>query len=453
MKTFLYILLLSFGFTATAQTIDDFSTTMPTTDNNMSPVFPAGTLSDYFGGILQVYVDGLPVSASSEIQADGSASSAAIGTDNLCACDLANVGEILEFAILMNSEVIIIIDVNPPVTYAANSFEWVSGSLSFTIDGAAVVFGCTDASYLEFDASANLDDDSCSLLVAEGCTDGAADNFDAAANTEDGSCLFTGCMDSSADNFDTQANVAGYCQFLGCTYDWACNYDSGANEDDGSCEGLVGCTDPAYYEFDENATCEDGSCVINLAAESFNSIQYSCGETITSYEYNNTQIYGLQEDDIIKLTFNVNLYNCYYDEFAYGDYYGDYYSYMYNNNLYAGIYIDNSLEYVFESSSDSEINELFLQGGNTFTIIFTDYYPSYYLAYNDFNDYYGCQPFSMNIKKYDGTCYLNGCIDSTALNYFPQANIDDGTCDYNGCTDPAAFNYNPDASIDDGTCD
>ena len=50
-----------------AQSVDDFSAQMPTTDNNMSVVFPAGTLTDYVGGIVQAYVDGTPVSASSEI--------------------------------------------------------------------------------------------------------------------------------------------------------------------------------------------------------------------------------------------------------------------------------------------------------------------------------------------------------------------------------------------------
>ena len=244
-----------------AQTVGDFSAEMPTTDNNMSVVFPAGTLSDYVGGVVQAYVAGAPVSASSEIAADGSGGVAVIGTDNLCGCDLADGGETIDFAILMNGEVIVITDVNPPVVYAANSFQMLdAATLVFTIDGSAVVFGCTDAAYLEFDASANLDDASCSVLVAEGCTDGAADNFDAAANTEDGSCLFTGCTDASADNYDSNANVDGYCQYLGCTDATACNFDASANEDDASCEGLVGCTDAAYYEFDASATCDNGSC-------------------------------------------------------------------------------------------------------------------------------------------------------------------------------------------------
>ncbi len=130
---------------------------------------------------------------------------AVVGAFTDCNCELANPGDQLDFAILMNGEVIVITQVSPPITYTANMFTVLAAEmLSFSIDGSAVVFGCTDAAYLEFDASANLDDASCSVLVAEGCTDAAADNFDAAANTEDGSCLFTGCMDASADNYDSE---------------------------------------------------------------------------------------------------------------------------------------------------------------------------------------------------------------------------------------------------------
>ena len=43
--------------------------------------------------------------------------------------------------------------------------------------------GCTDPAYLEFDASANVDDNSCATLVVEGCMDPAYTEYDASANT------------------------------------------------------------------------------------------------------------------------------------------------------------------------------------------------------------------------------------------------------------------------------
>lgn len=45
-----------------------------------------------------------------------------------------------------------------------------------------------------------------------------------------------------------------------------------------------------------------------------------------------------------------------------------------------------------------------------------------------------------------------GCMDTTALNYDPEATVDDGSCDYLGCTDSTAVNYDPLATIDDGNC-
>ena len=102
--------------------------------------------------------------------------------------------------------------------------------------------GCTDPAYLEFDASANVDDNSCATLVVEGCMDPAYTEYDASANTDDGSCatlVVEGCMDPDA-----------------------CNYDDTATIDDASCESLscAGCTDPAYTEYDASATLDDGSC-------------------------------------------------------------------------------------------------------------------------------------------------------------------------------------------------
>ena len=48
-----------------------------------------------------------------------------------------------------------------------------------------------------------------------------------------------------------------------------------------------------------------------------------------------------------------------------------------------------------------------------------------------------------------------GCMDTLALNYDMNANIDDGSCTYSsnlGCTDPNATNYDANATVDDGTC-
>ena len=45
-----------------------------------------------------------------------------------------------------------------------------------------------------------------------------------------------------------------------------------------------------------------------------------------------------------------------------------------------------------------------------------------------------------------------GCTDTLADNYNPEALTDDGSCQYYGCIDGLACNYDPDANFDDGSC-
>lgn len=52
-----------------------------------------------------------------------------------------------------------------------------------------------------------------------------------------------------------------------------------------------------------------------------------------------------------------------------------------------------------------------------------------------------------------GSGKICGCMDDTAANYNPLANVDDGSCCYvYGCMDVTALNYNSNADCDDGSC-
>jgi hypothetical protein len=55
-----------------------------------------------------------------------------------------------------------------------------------------------------------------------------------------------------------------------------------------------------------------------------------------------------------------------------------------------------------------------------------------------------------------GNCFVqvDGCTDSTALNYDTSANTDDGSCTYcvYGCIDATQYNYDANATCDDGSC-
>ena len=127
--------------------------------------------------------------------------------------------------------------------------------------------GCTDPAYLEYDATADFDDGSCSTIIVLGCTNPNACNYNVNANSNDGSCTFpsisTDCDGNCYQGFN---DFGSGCEqiVLGCTDPTALNYDSesGANTDDGSCvESVLGCTDATAFNYSPDANTDDGSCV------------------------------------------------------------------------------------------------------------------------------------------------------------------------------------------------
>jgi len=51
-------------------------------------------------------------------------------------------------------------------------------------------------------------------------------------------------------------------------------------------------------------------------------------------------------------------------------------------------------------------------------------------------------------------CRKEGCTDSDATNYDPDATKNDGSCNYiYGCIDPTAINYNPSATRSNESCE
>ena len=218
---------------------------LPTTDNNMSVVFPEGTLSEFGGYELKAYavkyfyagitdeilgvppIDSLivPTSNTHVINEDGSAGIPVIGNDNFLNFDIAQPGDLIRFKILLEGEASILINLSPPIIYAANSIKIIGEYpyiSDFLVEGMPVEFGCIDESYLEFNASANIDNGSCEIIMEEGCTDIVA-----------------------------------------------CNYNEFANLDDGTCSGLIGCLDNSYIEYSSIAECNNQElCVTTLETNS-----------------------------------------------------------------------------------------------------------------------------------------------------------------------------------------
>jgi hypothetical protein len=121
-----------------------------------------------------------------------------------------------------------------------------------------------DAAALNYDATATVNDQSACTFCVYGCTDATQSNYDASATCDDGSCIpFTyGCTDPAAVNYNLTATADdGSCLYPGCMDVNALNYDATATFDDGSCTyGVPGCTDATALNYDALATVDDGSC-------------------------------------------------------------------------------------------------------------------------------------------------------------------------------------------------
>ena len=76
------------------------------------------------------------------------------------------------------------------------------------------VSGCTDVTATNYNASATIDDGSCTY--SSGCTDPTATNYNSAATVDDGSCFtcIYGCTDATANNY----NALATCTDSSCRY-------------------------------------------------------------------------------------------------------------------------------------------------------------------------------------------------------------------------------------------
>ena len=229
---------------------------------------------------------------------------------------------------------------------------------------------------------------------------------------------------------------------------------------------VYGCTDPAYQEYNDTANIDDGSCA-NLhvvGCMDTNSINYD--PLATQQAIVDSCEYTLTIED------------------AAGDGWGNSYIGLYQGDTAIGTYTMGpgpySQSWTLNLPTDKELSVYYFEVGNPQQqpqeVQFQTWHNSFTLENADgvvlLQE--GQNPFANNGQGalqsfkapfwtiYQATPYcgdlcipiVEGCMDSTALNYNPDANVDDGTCIpyIEGCMNDLAFNYDPNATVDDGSC-
>ena len=214
---------------------------------------------------------------------------------------------------------------------------------------------------------------------------------------------------------------------------------------------ILGCTTPGFTEYNPQANTDDGSCSTPVVL--------GCTD-ITSPDY-----------DSVANTMSI-IPNCDYTliitDGAQDGWYGSWLGLLQDTTV-IGTYTMGpsdgaSNSYIINLNSTEPVEIMFFAPGNSST---TANQCGFYLigpegdttlsgGTNSWTDPMIQFPYRYNGVPYCGnycTPGVEGCMDSTALNYNPLANMPDVcTPIVLGCTNSLAFNYNPSANVDDSTC-
>ena len=269
----------------------------------------------------------------------------------------------------------------------------------------ALIYGCTDATAINYSDIATIDDGSC-ISSVEGCTNPDAYNYNPEAAIDDGTCTILDC------NYDGPAVV----EFVKENY--------------------------ADWTLPENRDLITETCEITRQDN----------QAPFNYVYQDSY-WDNQEGS------NIEWKQGAYDEP------GDYFSAISEafGGQMSGLVGETATLHVIDSDLYFEILFTSFTGGNNgggfaYTRTWVDGGCEEILLVEGCDDEMACN-YDPSANTNDGSCEYVSCADecgvpngdnSSCADECGVPNGDNSTC--SGCTDPQAYNYNPEAAIDDGTC-
>jgi len=324
-------------------------------------------------------------------------------------------------------------------------------SCIFTDGVCETCSGASDGTGFVVDNDAD-NDTICDLDEITGCTEPNADNYNSLA-TDDGPCIYYGCIDSTAINYDATANTddnSCIAAIFGCTDSTALNYNPEANTETLTDDDL-NIVSSYYYMgadlgFVDDITLDtakewiknqSGNGEFNGLISSIRSWSWSSYDSGTNalgrMYWKSAKLYNTPGDASSGVYWGWTSGNYGNDQMFAGE------NPYYNNLDFPCVPIINgcidSTAFNYDDTANTDDSSCYYNPGCT---------DSNYLEYDATYDYN------------DGSC-LNlvvfGCTDPGAVNYNSNANNYDNSCYYNpGCTDPTACNYDEAYDYDDGPC-
>ncbi|MAQ69942.1 MAG: hypothetical protein CMD23_02465, partial [Flavobacteriales bacterium] len=350
-------------------------------------------------------------------------------------------------------------------------------------------------------AAFGVNDDSC---VTEGCMDDTAENYNPDANMDDGSCEY-----DCATWLDTEELYSCYWYvWVYNTYEYTVEMMEGYGYDCTCVENPVpGCTDPNADNYDTVATENDGSCVYTCDEDAGQvSTTITCDGGTWQGEVS-WQIYDSANNLVASGGAPYSNEICLLDDECYSVEMQDSYGDGWNGNilniggvemsLYAGTDGNGTYNCVYECDFDevavsvnngsgtsfgfsitNSAGDVVLGGGSDFEGVVCidpdDCYDVNLASSGGMGDEgasliigdneYSWTGFSFwyayHYEVIGGGCPVYGCMDETADNYNPDADVNEVSpadasdpCIYYGCTDPNASNYDAGANSDDASCE